>query len=364
MRPIAGAIGAEISGVDLSKELDDDTVAAIRRAWLDHNVIFFRDQDLPPARFLTFARRFGKVVEYPFIKGLEEFPEIIPVIKLEHEKTNFGGIWHSDTSYLEEPPMGTMLVARETPPAGGDTMFANTYLAYEALSDGMKRMLDGLIGINTSAKADASRTREDRVKQSVRDDAKKEYVGEHPVVRTHPETGRKALYVNVGHTLRFKDMDGGGEPRRSSTSCSSTRRGPSSPAASAGSPARWPSGTTAARCTTPSTTITAIAASCTASRWPATSRASSPGSDRRVGRIAEAPAHIAAHQPHQRPDDERRQQADQQQQDRFRPELADQRRVARRWRISAANNRAVRRAHPERSAPGARGSRTSPGDRH
>ncbi len=205
VRPIAGAIGAEISGVDLSKELDDDTVAAIRRAWLDHNVVFFRDQDLPPARFLTFARRFGKVVEYPFIKGLEEFPEIIPVIKLEHERTNFGGIWHSDTSYLEEPPMGTMLVARETPPAGGDTMFANTYLAYEALSDGMKRMLDGLIGINTSAKADASRTREDRVKQSVREDAKKEYVGEHPVVRTHPETGRRALYVNVGHTLRFKD---------------------------------------------------------------------------------------------------------------------------------------------------------------
>jgi taurine dioxygenase len=206
VRPIAGAIGAEIWGVDLAKELDDDTVAAIRRAWLDHNVIFFRDQDLPPARFLTFAKRFGKVIEYPFIKGLEEFPEIIPVIKLEHERTNFGGIWHSDTSYLEAPPMGTMLIARETPPAGGDTMFANTYLAYEALSDGMKRMLDGLIAYNTSAKADATRTREDRVKQSVREDAKKEYVGEHPVVRTHPETGRKALYLNVGHTLRFRDM--------------------------------------------------------------------------------------------------------------------------------------------------------------
>jgi len=206
VRPIAGAIGAEISGVDLGKELDEDTVAAIRRAWLDHCVIFFRDQDLPPARFLTFARRFGNVIEYPFIKGLEEFPEIIPVVKLEHEKTNFGGIWHSDTSYLEAPPMGTMLIAREVPPVGGDTMFANTYLAYETLSDGMKRMLDGLIAINTSAKADVSRTREDRIKQSMREDAKKEYVGEHPVVRTHPETGRKALYINVGHTLRFKDM--------------------------------------------------------------------------------------------------------------------------------------------------------------
>jgi taurine dioxygenase len=128
------------------------------------------------------------------------------VMKLEHEKTNFGGIWHSDTAYLEAPPMGTMLVAREVPPYGGDTMFANMYLAYDALSDGMKKLLDGLIAINTSAKADVSRTREDRVKDSVRADAKKEYVGEHPVVRTHPETGRKALYLNAGHTLRFSDM--------------------------------------------------------------------------------------------------------------------------------------------------------------
>jgi taurine dioxygenase len=206
VRPIAGAIGAEIFGADLGKELDQDSIAAIRRAWLQHCVIFFRDQDLPPARFLTFAKQFGKVVEYPFIKGLEDFPEIIPVVKLEHEKTNFGGIWHSDTAYLEAPPMGTMLVAREVPPYGGDTMFANMYLAYEALSDGMKRLLDGLIAVNTSAKADVSRTREDRVKDSVRADAKKEYVGEHPVVRTHPETGRRALYLNAGHTLQFKDM--------------------------------------------------------------------------------------------------------------------------------------------------------------
>ena len=206
VRPIAGALGAEIHGVNLAGDLDDDTVAAIRQAWLKHCVIFFRDQDLPPARFLQLARRFGNVIEYPFIKGLEGFPEIIPVMKLENEKVNFGGMWHSDTAYLEEPPMGTMLVAREVPHYGGDTMFASMYLAYETLSDGMKRLLDGLIGINTSSKADVSRTREDRIRDSVRADAKKEYVGEHPVVRTHPETGRKALYVNPGHTLRFKDM--------------------------------------------------------------------------------------------------------------------------------------------------------------
>jgi taurine dioxygenase len=206
VRPIAGALGVEIHGVNLAGDLDDNTVAAIREAWLKHCVIFFRDQDLPPARFLQLARRFGNVVEYPFIKGLEGFPEIIPVMKLEHEKANFGGMWHSDTAYREEPPMGTMLVAREVPPYGGDTMFASMYLAYETLSDGMKRLLDGLIGVNTSSKADVSRTREDRIRDSVRADAKKEYVGEHPVVRTHPETGRKALYVNPGHTLRFKDM--------------------------------------------------------------------------------------------------------------------------------------------------------------
>src|SRR5215470_14654236 len=206
VRPIAGAIGAEVHGLDLRRELSAATIAAIRRAWLEHCVIFFRDQPLSPAQFLAFARRFGEIVEYPFIKGIDGFPEIIPVVKLEHEKTNFGGVWHSDTSYLERPPMATMLIAREVPPKGGDTLFANTYLAYAALSEGMQGMLDGLIAVNSSRKADASRTREDRVKDMKRTDAKPEYVGEHPVVRTHPETGRKALYVNVAHTLRFKDM--------------------------------------------------------------------------------------------------------------------------------------------------------------
>lgn len=206
VRPITGAIGAEIYGVDLAGELGADTVAALRRAWLQHCVIFFRAQPLPPAQFLIFAKRFGAIVEYPFIKGIEGFPEIIPVVKLEHEKTNFGGIWHSDTSYLEKPPMATMLIAREVPPKGGDTLFANTSLAYEALSGGMQRLLEGLIAVNSSRKADASRTREDRVKDMKRDDAKPEYVGEHPVVRTHPETGRKALYVNGAHTVRFKHM--------------------------------------------------------------------------------------------------------------------------------------------------------------
>ena len=157
VRRLSGSIGAEILGIDLASEPGDNVIGEIRQVWLEHNVIFFRDQDLPPAKFLTFAKRFGEVVEYPFIKGIEGFPEIIPVIKLEHETKNFGGIWHTDTAYLEKPPMGTMLIAREVPPYGGDTLFANTYLAYETLSEGMKRMLDGLIAVNHSAKADVSR---------------------------------------------------------------------------------------------------------------------------------------------------------------------------------------------------------------
>ncbi len=206
VHPVAGALGAEISGVDLSKPLDDTLFAELRRAWLEHLVVFFRDQDLSPAQFLAFARRVGTPVEYPFVKGLDEYPEIIPVLKLAHETINFGGIWHSDTTYLEAPPMASMLIAREVPPAGGDTEFANMYRAYETLSDGMKHLLAGLVAVNSSANADVSRTREDRLKDSARDDARKEYVATHPVVRVHPETGRRALYVNVAHTVRFEGM--------------------------------------------------------------------------------------------------------------------------------------------------------------
>jgi taurine dioxygenase len=205
VKRIAGALGAEIAGADL-RELDDDTVAAIRVAWLEHLVLFFRDQPLTPAQFMSFARRIGRPVEYPFVKGIAGFPEIIEVKKLEHEKVNFGGVWHSDTAYLEEPPMASMLLAREIPPRGGDTLFANTYMAYETLSPGMKRLLEPLWAVNSSAKADVTRTREDRLKTDARDDVGKELLAEHPVVRTHPETGRKALYVNFAHTVRFRGM--------------------------------------------------------------------------------------------------------------------------------------------------------------
>jgi taurine dioxygenase len=202
--PIAGALGAEIGGVDLARDVSDDTVAAIREAWLEHLVVFFRDQELTPAEFLAFARRIGEPVEYPFVKGMDGFPEIITVSKLPRETVNFGGIWHSDTVYLERPPMGTLLVAREVPPFGGDTMFANMYAAYDALSPGLQRVLDSLRAVHSSALADVSKTREDRIKDTG-NGFDREFCSEHPVVRTHPETGRKALYVNVAHTLRFAD---------------------------------------------------------------------------------------------------------------------------------------------------------------
>lgn len=209
LRRLSGALGAEIAGIDLSQELAPALVTALRQALLDHLVIFFRDQALTPERFLALARRFGEPVEYPFVRGIDGFPEIIQVAKLEHETVNFGGLWHTDTAYLECPPMGTMLLAREVPPFGGDTLFANQYLAYERLSPGMRRMLDGLRAVQASGNAAVAMTRQDRIRDSGRpaeDAAARDYVAEHPVVRTHPETGRRALYVNGAHTRRFVDM--------------------------------------------------------------------------------------------------------------------------------------------------------------
>jgi taurine dioxygenase len=202
--PLAGALGAEIGGVDLA-HVDDDTVDAIRAAWLEHLVVFFRDQPLDPDAFLAFARRVGEPVEYPFVRGIDGHPEIIEVAKLPHETVNFGGIWHSDTAYLAVPPMATMLLAREIPPVGGDTLFANMYAAYDALSPTLQLVLVGITAVNTSALADVSKTREDRIADGGAADPV-EYVAEHPVVRMHPETGRKALYVNVAHTARFAGM--------------------------------------------------------------------------------------------------------------------------------------------------------------
>ncbi len=200
----SGLLGAEVSGLDWRDGIDEPTLAALRDTWLEHGVLFLRNAFLPPEEFLAFAARFGTPVEYPFVRGLDGFPQITPVIKEPHERVNFGGVWHSDTAYLERPPMATMLIAREVPAAGGDTLFADCRAAYEALSPGLRATLDGLRAVNSSKKADASKTREDRQKERGAVTNAEVLEATHPVVRTHPETGRKALYVNLGHTTRFE----------------------------------------------------------------------------------------------------------------------------------------------------------------
>lgn len=208
VKKYAGACGAEVCGIDLAKDLaDPSAVKEIRNAFLEHQVIFFRNQGhLTSAQYLSFVKLLGNPIEYPFVKGLPDYPVITQVLKRENETINFGGIWHTDTSYLEKPPMGTVLFARELPPYGGDTCYANQYLAYETLSDGLKKTLEGLRAISSSAKADVSHTREDRIKEEAQTNGSttsQDFRASHPVVRTHPETGRKALYVNIAHTTQF-----------------------------------------------------------------------------------------------------------------------------------------------------------------
>ncbi|HRH87227.1 MAG TPA: TauD/TfdA family dioxygenase [Rubrivivax sp.] len=202
---LAGAIGAEVGGLDLREPLDAGQAAQLRALWLEHGVVFLRGQRLDSDQFLAFARTIGTPVEYPFVRGIEGYPHIIEVKKLEHERINFGGVWHTDTAYLERPPMATMLLAREVPPQGGDTLFASQTAAYEALSDGLRKLLAGLRCVNSSAKADTSRTREDRIAEGGQA-PREHFEAEHPAVRIHPETGRPALYMNAGHTVRFAGM--------------------------------------------------------------------------------------------------------------------------------------------------------------
>lgn len=204
--PLSTAVGAEIGGVDIGAPMDDGLIAEIHRAFLAHHALFFRDQSLSPEQYLRFARAMGEPSEYPFVEGLDGYPEITEFVKEKDERVNFGGVWHSDTTYLEHPPMGTILYALEIPPVGGDTIFANMIAAYEALSPGMRRMLDGLSAVNSAEKGDAALTRADMSRQRPKDEGDTVTTSEHPVVRTHPETGQKALYVNPGHTLRISGL--------------------------------------------------------------------------------------------------------------------------------------------------------------
>jgi taurine dioxygenase len=213
IRPVSGSLGAEIRGIDLAQPLDDSTFDAVYQAMLDHNVIFFRDQDITPQQQIAFARRFGQIHHHPFVKGMDEYPEIITIIKTESETRNFGGSWHVDQMFCPEPAKLTMLYGKEIPPAGGDTMFANLYAAYDALSDTMKEMIAGLktVNIGNKAKRHQGLSRAERYSKTfsamrAKDpDQGMETNSVHPLVRTHPETGRKLLFVG-SHTERFDGM--------------------------------------------------------------------------------------------------------------------------------------------------------------
>ena len=206
VKRVAGALGAEIHGVDLREDPSGAVADGIRQALLEHLVVFFRDQELTPAQLLAFAATMGRPVEYPFVAGIAGFPEVIEVAKLEHERVNFGGVWHSDTTYLDEPPMGSMLLAREVPPYGGDTLFANMYLAYETLSPALQEML-----VRPAGRQQLGQGRREQDPRGPHPHRRSrhgapDYEAVHPVVRTHPETGRRSLYVNVAHTTRFDGM--------------------------------------------------------------------------------------------------------------------------------------------------------------
>ena len=209
IQPLAGALGAEIRGIDLTR-LDGAGWDKLHRAFLDHAVLVIRDQQLEPADIMKVGAHFGEPCHYPFVTGMDGFPFIFEVVKAEDEKTNFGGNWHSDTTYLAQPPLATLLYAVETPSHGGDTLFASTRTAYEALSDGMRKMVDTLVGVNSAGLkygGGRSKMHSKIGGMQVHDtDSAEEYEAEHPVVRTHPETGKKALYVSRSHTIRFRDM--------------------------------------------------------------------------------------------------------------------------------------------------------------
>ncbi|MGY8694405.1 MAG: TauD/TfdA dioxygenase family protein [Verrucomicrobiia bacterium] len=208
-RPVSGALGTEIAGVDLSQDLSDETIEDLRQALLDHLVIFVRDQKLSPRQQIDFARRFGELEEHDFVKGMAEYPEIIRILREADEKgMNFGGVWHSDVTHQEKPALGSILYALDVPPFGGDTLFANQYLAYETLSLGMREMLDGLTAVHTAEGpfGPQGRSKSNWRNMEVETSEKALEQMEHPVVRTHPETGRKGLFVNGTFTVRFKNM--------------------------------------------------------------------------------------------------------------------------------------------------------------
>ncbi|MFZ5668341.1 MAG: TauD/TfdA dioxygenase family protein [Pseudomonadota bacterium] len=203
---VAGALGAEIADVDLAADLSDSEIGAIRAALVEHQVIFFRGQSLTPARQVAFGRRFGPLNIHPYVSGMAGHPEVMEIVKEPADRLNFGGGWHSDMSFLETPAIGSILYAVELPAWGGDTLFASQAAAFEALSPGMRMTLEGLNAIHSAEREYAPTGPSAQKRESMRISDAEGLAGRyvHPVVKVHPESGRKALYVNPAFTMQFE----------------------------------------------------------------------------------------------------------------------------------------------------------------
>ena len=208
VEPVSGSLGAEVSGIDVRDELSPACVAELRAAFNEHQVLFFRDQDLSATEQIAFGRRFGPLGTHPYVAANPEHPEVIDIVTEADDRVNFGGGWHSDVTFLAEPDLGSLLYAVDVPPAGGDTLFASQVAAYEALSPTMRGLLDGLVGVHSASKQYGGAgysQQSSAIATHGEADAASSRV-EHPVVRTHPETGRRALYVNEAFTIGIKGM--------------------------------------------------------------------------------------------------------------------------------------------------------------
>ena len=211
IRPVAPPCGAEVVGIDL-RDPSSEIMRLITEALAEHAVLFVRDQHLTPQQQVELTRRFGAVLRVPYIVPLADHPDVVAVLKEADERniSTFGGTWHSDFSFLDEPPSFTLLYALELPEVGGDTLWSSQYAAYDTLSTGMKRLLDPLRAIHTAwphgTKGPAPNVAVSRSVVMTRNDPSADREVVHPVVRVHPVTGRKALFVNPVYTQRFEDM--------------------------------------------------------------------------------------------------------------------------------------------------------------
>ncbi|HEV8296734.1 MAG TPA: TauD/TfdA family dioxygenase [Acidimicrobiales bacterium] len=203
IRPLTPTIGAEIGGVDLREPLDDATISAIRRALLDHLVIFFRDQDITPAQQLRFSEYFGPVMVSIIDTKQTEVPGVT-VLDQAAPKGEYTDRWHTDHTFVAEPPLGSVLRAVQLPSSGGDTCFASMYAAYDALSSSMQRFLDGLTAVHSTEIVTRGTQHLTNVVYRDADSPLPAVV--HPVIRVHPETGRKLLFVCGNFTTRIVEL--------------------------------------------------------------------------------------------------------------------------------------------------------------